>query len=304
MMIKKSLNLIILSVLISSSSLAQAGWFYTSKKSDEQSTAIQKDSDTLTLDDILSKNITKIEKTKELSNEQKARLEQLKRVAIEYGINVGRAEQSALYNKKLDMMAAQLDRNFDFHRVLINQVPPILPPVISVGWDNFNTIDRKTMQTSTISQKIEVPAQIVSVVPTWRDYLKNHFTVDNHPRPEFIPKNKIENQVWDEAVKHGYQLGKKTADLEWENAWGELKRDYEGMLNYKKALANGRIQAALVELINNGNVVDENGNVLRENDVTIKIVKDATFNQSKVDKNTVLNPNPAEFKLPDGKTLR
>lgn len=302
------MNKKIISILISLGLLSSFGanaanvYGETKNKVKSEINTALKEND-LTLDDILSSSIKK-KSTPQVSKAKSLRLNKIKQVAFEYGVHVGRAEQTKMYAKKLEMMSAQLDRDYDFNRVLIHHNPPILPPVISEGFDNFKSLDPSKVMVSKHMMKIEIPAQIVSVVPTWRDYLKMDYTVDQHPREGFKPKDKIESQIWDEAVKEGYIQGKSIADLDADNAIGQLKRDYTGMLNYKIALANGHINPAIVEISDLKNIVDENGTVLRRDEIMVQIAQQAYFSKNKVDANTKRNPNPAVKKLPNGQKLR
>lgn len=303
---KKMIALLVGSLM--ASNMAHAQYYGSNSRSNNTSTIDKvassvhqslKDEE-LTLEDILSKNIQRVTKDKKITAEKTLRLSKIKQIAFEYGTNVGRAERARYNEKMAELEAAKLDAAYDFSRLLIHQNPAVLPPVVSRGLNNFNLLDEKTMQVSAAMMKIEVPAQIVSVVPTWRDYLKISHKVTKHPSKSFQPADKIEREVWDEAVREGYEHGKKAADIDWEDAVGELRRDYQGMLNYKIALANGSIDPAIVEISDLKNVVDEDGTVLRQNEIMVKIARDAFFNKKKEDLNRKRNPNPSYTKLPNG----
>lgn len=257
----------------------------------------------LSLDQILSKNVKQSANNRQLSAEKNLRLSKIRQIAFEYGANVGRAEQAKFYEKQAELHGAKWDKDYDFTRLLISQNPPVLPAVISHAQNNYRLVDEKTMTVNANMWKIEVPVQIVSVVPTWRDYLKMSFTVDKHPSKGFLPKDKIESQVWDEAVKEGYAHGKRTADMDWQNAKGELNRDFAGMLNYKILLANGLLEGPIMNFEEWNTVTNEDGTVMQDKTMMIRILKDATFNKKKAERNLKNNPNPAVYKLPNGQNM-
>lgn len=276
--------------------------FYQQARKEVSSAA--KEEAALTLRDITSSNIRRLVQQSDLkTGANSVRITAMKRMAFEYGLNVGRAEQHRIREKAIEEMSAQLDRDFDFEKLLIHRNPAILPPIVTQGFDNFKSVDRSTMQVSASMLKIEVPAQIVTVIPTWRDYLKISHVVDKQPIAALLPKTRVERQIWDEAVKEGYEKGREMADLDWENKWGELRRDYDAMLNYKKALANGLIDPVIFTITDLGNVIDKDGNVSRQNEMMIKIVQDARFTQKRVDRAIQRNKYPAMIKLPNGKNM-
>ncbi len=157
------------------------------------------------------------------------------------GFRAGLANRGVEYKKLLDARTTILDAMFQFQTLL--SPGGVLPPVIVEAQDTAAYEDDQ-MRTATRVYKIVRPEHLVSVPPTWRDYLLMGLiikaTVDM-PEGDARPKNKDEMKVWQDNVLEGWKQGEKGADDIFEENLNRLTRDFNGMLRYSILLKQGVI---------------------------------------------------------------
>lgn len=248
------------------------------------------------LDDLKASNIASIQKAQNLDKISDLRANALKEIALEMGVSSGLAAQFKVYEMALENKSAELDRQYNFEALKLSA--GVLPPVLSQGFSNYEKESDDVVQISDKNFKIEKPAQIVSVYPTWRDYLKFDFKPARLPSQNFMPKTRGEKALWDRTVKEGWEEGVRQADVVFQNAFGQLNRDYEGMILYKQLLANGAITPAIVATANLG--VTGDGTQMSVNHRVMTITNHATF---QTDRSRWKNNYPATFKDEQGRNF-
>lgn len=148
---------------------------------------------------------------------------------------------AATYAALLDHVrekAAVLDRLFNFQALLVRG--RALPPVVRWMGPSATFHDDQSATFVEASYRIEAPARIVSVAPTWRDYLETDFEAFE-PRPDTLPENDAEREVWREGVRIGWEEGRRQAREIFDLNLSRLVADFRGMLRFRMLAKDGMV---------------------------------------------------------------
>lgn len=244
---------------------------------------------TYSLDDLKASNIARIQKAQSVGKISDLRAEAIKDIAFQIGTSAGLAAQYKIYEEAYKNRSAELDRKYDFEALKLS--PGVLPPVLSEGFSNYEHKSEDMVEVSGMNFRIERKARMVSVYPTWRDYLLLQFKPATLPSQNFMPKTAAEKRLWDATVKLGWEDGVRQAKTIWESAHGELDRDYEGMILYKQLLANKQITPTVVASADLG--VTGDGTSMS---VDHKVITITDHSQFQTDRSKWRTRNPATYK--------
>jgi len=145
------------------------------------------------------------------------------------GFRGGKAQRAWELRQSLEQRASQLDTTYLFSPLINRQ--GWLPPVIAEA-TSLATITDKQMRTANHVYNILVPERFVSNPPSWRQYLFAGLSVKSSPTDTVIPRNRAERNVWQNAIKKGWQEGRQSADDTLAANFNRLTRDYTGMMRY------------------------------------------------------------------------
>lgn len=202
------------------------------------------------------------------------RQEALKSAALAMGIQAGFAKQSQKINDQLLVNANYYDKIFDFGKLEIED--GLLPPVISEGVDSYNQPNENEVRASDKLYRIEFPAKIVNVPPNWREYLLIPFANADQPDKSILPTNKAEKNIWDDYVTRGWEEGVQQSIEVFDANRGRLKRDFEGMIRYKKLYEQGLVTKPEIARSELG--VTGGGNEMAVGDRIIRMTEKAQLN--------------------------
>lgn len=183
-------------------------------------------------------------KSEARSSVEPLRAQQIQDAAAAYGVQSGMDAQANAINQAIDARAAGYDRVFDFSALMLE--PGFLPPVISEGRDAYNQPTPDEVRAASRLYRIEFPARLVSVAPTWRDYLPVPITGVSRPDPSVLPKGKDEESIWNEWAVKGWNRGTALAEETFEANLARLSRDFNGMLRYKALYEQGVVSKPLL----------------------------------------------------------
>lgn len=251
-MSKKLILSVIISCAISSTAFAGSGWdsmpdannnivgdaYWGSTDNSSKDGVASHD-----LSSIYADNVSKEVKSKE-SKVSMIRVEALQGAAIAFGIQAGFAKKSEEINNQLLKNGRTYDKMFDFGKLQIEN--GLLPPVISEGINSYNQPNANEVRASDKLYKIEFPARIVNVPPSWREYLIIPFANPEMPDKSILPTNSDEKQIWDEYAVKGWEEGIIQGGEVLDANIGRLKRDFEGMIRYKKLYEQGLVTKPVV----------------------------------------------------------
>jgi defect-in-organelle-trafficking protein DotC len=145
------------------------------------------------------------------------------------GFRGGKAQRAWELRQSLEQRASQLDTTYQFSPLINRQ--GWLPPVIAEA-TSLATITDKQMRTANHVYNILVPERFVSNPPSWRQYLFAGLSVKSSPTDTVIPRNRAERNVWQNAIKKGWEEGRQSADDTLAANFNRLTRDYTGMMRY------------------------------------------------------------------------
>jgi defect-in-organelle-trafficking protein DotC len=195
------------------------------------------------------------------------RLQILHDTAMGFGAQGGLAWQAHNIDKLLSQNERTLGRIFDFNQLLLKD--NVLPPVLTEGRNNLNLADDYTIRLADQIYKIDQPPRFVTAAPTWRDYLWLSYDPPDAPVASLLPKNWRERRVWNKYIKEGWQAGIDQANQIFSEDVGRLKRDFAGMVLYRKLLAQNMVTPPYVSKLNLGITGDANS--MRINDQVLRI---------------------------------
>lgn len=193
--------------------------------------------------------------------------EALRDVGLSVGAQAGLAFRAQQINEARKNSEKALESVFNFNLLMLPN--NVLPPVLIQGEQSLNLADTQTLRIADRTYKIVKQARFVSTPPIWRDYLWMHYNFPEKPAPAFLPKNKEEQAVWRAAVQEGWKKGVFQANaIDAENV-AQLKRDYLGIVLYRKLLKQGMVSEPYVARSDLGITGDEE--TIRIHDQVLRI---------------------------------
>jgi defect in organelle trafficking protein DotC len=195
------------------------------------------------------------------------RLTALKTTARSLSAQAGLAWRSRAINVSLNKERRNLDHIFNFNYLMINH--NVLPPVLVEGRNTLNLGDDYSLRVSDHDYQIIQPPRFVTAPPSWRDYIWMAYKKPETPNATLLPQNAEERRVWNEYIKDGWNEGIEQADQIFNANLNRLHRDINGMILYRKLLAQKMVSAPYVSRADLG--VTGGGNNMRINDRVLRI---------------------------------
>lgn len=200
------------------------------------------------------------------------RIAALEDAAVSYGARGGLAYRTYEIRKTLDLRARDLDRIYNFSRLMIPAPSgfTIEPPVIS---ENINAMiidggGQEAAVSDTI-YNITQNAKISSRPRDWRHYLEREWGEIEPPPDILVPEDNDERDVWIKLVRRGWDSGVQQADEIFEEDLNRLNADFQGMIRYRELLAQGLVSPPFALQVDRG--VTGGGNEMRIGDRAVQI---------------------------------
>lgn len=218
------------------------------------------------LENVQSQNITF---DKNGSNLGGLRSKSLRDSAMSIGAQGGLAFASEHLNQQLSHDGKYLDSIFNFNAMVLSH--GVMPPVLVQGDHSLNLADPNTIRVADRTYTIVKQARFATTPPNWREYLWLSYTKPVLPDRTLLPRNEEEQKVWREGIKSGWAKGVEQSYSIFQQNLARLKRDYNGMVLYRKLLQENMISAPFVSRTELG--VTGNGSDMRVNDQVLRIVE-------------------------------
>ncbi|WP_203228084.1 type IV secretory system conjugative DNA transfer family protein [Roseovarius dicentrarchi] len=207
------------------------------------------------------------------------RYDLLREAAVSYSAQAGYQHRVWEVMRQLERDSPKLSRTFDFNRVSYSaprETGYILPPVVSRATAAIN-VDESGQSAVAADEfyRLEIPGRIVTIVPTWRDYLVISLEEASDPDDDFLPQDKEEKQVFDRFAAEGWQAGVEQADEALALNFARLKRDYLGMVEYRRMVQAGLVMELVIQSSERRSAGD--GDELFIGERRVKIVSSARF---------------------------
>jgi defect-in-organelle-trafficking protein DotC len=189
--------------------------------------------------------------------------------AMSIGAQAGLAWASSEINTRMNKDRKYLDSIFNFNALLLNH--GVIPPVLEVGDNSLNLADPNTIRVADRTYKIVQQARFATTSPNWREYLLLSYTKPQLPDRTLLPKSSEELAIWKKGVRSGWDKGIQQAYSIFQQNMARLKRDYRGMMLYRKLLEERMITPPFVARTELG--ITGDGNDMRINDQVLRIVE-------------------------------
>ena len=204
----------------------------------------------------------------------------LKEAGTSYGAAGGLYARGYALNLMLQQHEQELDRTFDFRRVVIplgDGSTLLLPPVVSEA-QRAMALEQGGQRARTTARiyRITRDAEIGSEPPNWRSYLVQTFPKPEPPTDSARPKTSDEVRYWEQVVAEGWALGETQAVEVFLAKLSALRSSLVGMFRYKELLAAGMVERPTMRM--NFRRVQGGGSVLRLGDTDIEIRKPSILN--------------------------
>ena len=179
------------------------------------------------------------------------RYDLLREAALSYAAQAGYERRVWQIMRQLEADSDRLSAAFDFNRVAYRaprETGILLPPVVSRATAAIS-VDPTGRAAVAADEyyRIEVPGRITTVVPTWRDYLVIPLEDPVRKNDDFLPQDREERQVFNRFAAEGWQAGVEQADEALELNFSRLRRDYVGMVEYRRLAQAGLITEMVVQ---------------------------------------------------------
>ncbi|MGE3919545.1 MAG: type IV secretory system conjugative DNA transfer family protein [Gammaproteobacteria bacterium] len=207
-------------------------------------------------------------------NVPKLRYAALKDMALSLGAQAGLAWRGKQINHILTGEEKRLNNAYNFYGLLLTH--DILPPVLEESDTTLNLADPDTIRLSDKIYRIVNQARFVTAPPTWRDYLWINFTEPTIPENSFLPRTKIERDMWRYYVAHGWKNGVAQANEIFSANLARLNRDYKGMILYRKLYSEHMVSAPYVSKTELG--ITGNSNEMNIGDRILRITSKPELN--------------------------
>jgi defect-in-organelle-trafficking protein DotC len=213
----------------------------------------------------------------DISIVRRAALQELAQVM---GARQGLQDKSCAISKEITGKAQALDRNFRFNALVMGA--GVLPPVISQAVDTVS-LEATVMRIASRTYKIDEPARVVDIAPTWRDWLNvgmgacDKASSDAFDLPvNSRPRDAAETAYFRSEVERSYVAAQAQAQGIFEANLARLERAYFGMRLYFDLYARGMVTAP--QIISATDIVNrDDPNVLIVGDTLIRITVPVDF---------------------------
>ena len=185
------------------------------------------------------------------------------------GAQGGLAWASDQLNVKLEQDRKYLDTIFNFNAMMLSH--GVMPPVLEEGDNSLNLADPNTIRVADKTYKIVEQARFATTAPNWREYLLLTFTKPALPDKTLLPKSTEEHKIWKQGIRNGWDKGIEQAYSIFQQSLARLKRDYRGMILYRKLLQEKMISPPFVSRTELG--ITGDGGDMRVNDQVLRIVE-------------------------------
>jgi defect in organelle trafficking protein DotC len=197
------------------------------------------------------------------------RYKALEEIAMGIGAQGGLASASQGIDNNLTKDKNHLDSLFNFNGMMLSH--GVIPPVLVQGDNSLNLADSDTIRIADKTYKIVKQARFVTTPPTWREYLWQSYEKPELPNKTLLPTNADERRIWRRAIKLGWERGTQQAYNIFQQNLAMLKRDFQGMILYRRLLEEHMISPPYVAKTEFG--VTGNGDELRVNDEMLRITE-------------------------------
>lgn len=197
------------------------------------------------------------------------RVKVLRDSAMSIGAQGGLAWASEQINNRMTQDSKYLDSIFNFYSMVLSH--GVIPPVLVEGDFSLNLADPNTIRVADRTYKIVKQARFATTPPNWREYLWLTYAKPELPDKSLLPRDDYEQDIWKRGIRAGWEKGISQSYSIFQQNLATLKRDFRGMVLYRKLLQEKMISPPFVARTELG--VTGNGSDMRINDQVLRIVE-------------------------------
>lgn len=197
------------------------------------------------------------------------RVKSLEDSAMSIGAQGGLAWASDKINIQLGRDRKYLETIFNFNAMVLSH--GVMPPILEEGDNSLNLADSNTIRVADRTYKIIQQARFATTPPNWREYLWLDYAKPSLPDKTLLPRTTAEQEIWRRGIQNGWEKGIQQSYSIFQQNLARLKRDYRGMVIYRKLLQEKMISPPFVARTELG--VTGDGNDMRINDQVLRIVE-------------------------------
>lgn len=202
------------------------------------------------------------------------RYKAIRQEGLRVGAQTGLAHRYGMVMKYLDGVESKINVIFSFSG-FVKDGRLLVPSIVEVP--NQLSADPETGDVRVIrnAYTIEEEARIVSVVPTWRDYLWQEFSYPEEPHPSLLPRTEGEIKAWEQAVYEGWKAGVTQADTIYSDRLAQLTMAVEGRNLYTTLESKKMVSPAALQVVSNR--VTFNGRTMNVGEVIYTIKEPGNY---------------------------
>lgn len=205
------------------------------------------------------------------------RFRAIRQEGLRVGAQTGLAHRYGMVMEYLGGVEPKINVIFSFNG-FVKDGRLLMPAVVEVPNQFVN--DKETGEARVIRNAftIEEEARIISVVPTWRDYLWQEYAYPEKPHSSLLPRSDAEAKAWQEAVNEGWRAGVHQADTIYSDRLAMLTKAVEGRNLYKTLESKKMVSPAALQVVSNR--VTFNGRTMNVGEVIYTINNQSNYTAS------------------------
>lgn len=231
----------------------------------------------------------------QITSSNSIRLQAIQDTSLSVGAQGGLSWRATQIDRTLLSEQDYLDRIFNFSALILNK--NVLPPVLAEGDMTLNLASPYALRLADKVYRIIDPPRFVTTAPSWRDYLWLNYNSPDSPNITLLPKTADERLIWNKYVQIGWQAGVAQANEIFAANLARLKRDFTGMILYRKLLDQNMVTPPYVAKLDLGVTGDDNS--MRINDQVLRITAIPKLNRNAKTWRPIIQPGESGGYDPD-----
>lgn len=205
------------------------------------------------------------------------RFRAIRQEGLRVGAQTGLAHRYGMVMEYLGGVENKINVIFSFNG-FVKDGRLLVPAVVEVPNQFVGDTETGEVRVIRNAYTIEEEARIVSVVPTWRDYLWQEYAYPENPHRSLLPRTDAEAQAWQEAVTEGWRAGVHQADTIYSDRLAMLTKAVEGRNLYKTLESKQMISPAALQVVSNR--VTFNGRTMNVGEIIYTINNPSNYTSS------------------------
>ena len=197
--------------------------------------------------------------------------------AFSWVIQEGAYYRTGIIQKLLQQNSFYLNKTFSFGKFIIDG--EMLMPTVLEAERIFIKDGKRKARSVNMSYTLDKSPEIVSGIPSWRDYLLRVIPKPKDPISYAYPKNKDEVKVWDIEFGRGFTAGVRQANRIYSNDLSRAHSDITGYYRFRFLLAQNIVTLPVLNKHRAGVMLLDSGKTINLIDVKYTITLDSRYNK-------------------------